>query len=240
MFFLSFAVSFTTAYNVYIANNDLMLSAASELQVQWSPQSIFPMAEPETYCVDIDLFEMNSETGEWNVLYSLDKDLPNTGMATVKLPNDEVQGTIESSFTTVVIRVTLGSFKETEITKRGVSLFQKILSLATRLVTAALSPIRFLAKLGRQAVQRAFCEVWSATQPDGIGQEILNRVPPCPLRIRDILTPSSGFVEERLSTSVPLVGDIQEVLGTSLIDDQFRQFFHPGTDRCFRQRVNNL
>ena len=66
--------------------------------------------------------------------------------------------------------------------------------------------------------------------------------------------PNSGFTEERLSSILPVIGEIQnefgeldlpfvgmlgDHIGYTIIDDSFREFFHPGTTNCFRQRVTD-
>ena len=99
--------------------------------------------------------------------------------------------------------------------------------------------MRFLSTLAVQARQRELCEAWSAVQPTNIGQEILNRLPPCPRRVTDVQAPNSGFSEEKFLSYIPIIGTIQNYFGTTLVDDSFRTFFHPGTTSCFRQRVTD-
>ena len=227
---------------MYVANTDLIVSADTLVQVQWSPESILPMEAPGNYEVDIELLEMNMETGFWSKTATLETGLPNNGVANVRIPSYSIQveednATVESSLSPVIIQVALNA--SSTRTKRGV--FTNFLAKLGRfaLKTIKNSPMRFLYKLARQAAQRVLCEIWGALQPRNIGQEILNRLPPCPRRIRDARAPNSGFTEERFSSLVPIVGRVQNYFGTTLIDDAFRTFFHPGTANCFRQRVTD-
>lgn len=240
LYFL-FVVSFTRAYEVYIANNDLVLSSETIVRVQWSPHSIFPMEAPGNYLVDIDLLEMNMTTGAWKKLASLERDLPNTGVANVRIPNIQEEDTLEGAISPVIIQVALSasSTNETRLAKRGIvsSLLGKLGRFALRTIKNA--PMRFLKKLARQAVQRVLCEAWSFLQPPNIGQEILNRLPPCPRRVRDAEAQNSGFKEEKISSLIPVIGSVQDYFGTTLVDDAFRQYFHPNTASCFRQRVTD-
>lgn len=226
---------------MYIANADLVISSETVVNVQWSPRSIFPMETPGSYDVDIDLLEMNMVTGSWQKIASLGNDLPNNGTASVRIPGVQAEETLEGSISPVIIRVGLStnSTSETRLAKRGTAsnLLRKLGRFALRTVRNA--PMRFLKKLVRQAAQRVLCEAWSFLQPQNIGQEILDRLPPCPRRSRDADTQNSGFSEEKISSLVPIIGRVQDYFGSQLVDDAFRQFFHPGTTSCFRQRVTD-
>lgn len=201
------------------------------------------MEPHDSYEVDIHLLELSTETGTWTRLVTLETDLPNNGTASVRIPStiQTDDDTFESAISSVVIQVSLSanSTREGRLVRRGI--FSDLLRrLGTfGLTTIRNSPMRFLMRLARQAAQRGLCETWSALQPRNIGQEILNRLPPCPRRARDARRPNSGFTEERFSSHVPIVGTIQDYLGTTLVDDAFRNFFHPGTASCFRQRVTD-
>ena len=240
-FFIEFAVSFTDAFEVYIDNDDLVFSSGATVRVQWSPKSIFPMETADAYTVDIDLLELNTKTGEWHELMMLGSDIPNSGLAEVRVPDVQEEDTFEDSLSPVVVRVGLSSASTngSGITKRGVvsDVLKRLGRFALKTIKNA--PVRYLKKLARQAVQRALCELWSKLEPSNIGDDIVNRLPPCPRRLRDVRAQNSGFKEERLSSIIGVVGQIQDYFGTTVIDDQFRQFFHPGTDSCFRQRVTD-
>lgn len=218
---------------MYIANTDLILSSDTTVRVQWSPESILPMEAPDNYRVDIELLEMNIESGSWEKMATLGTDLPNNGIADVRIPNVQEEDTVESSISPVIIQVAVSDSS----TGRGAptNLLEKLGRFTQK--TIRNSPMRFLKKIARQAVQRALCELWCVLQPPNIGEEILNRLPPCPRRIRDARAPNSGFTEERFSSHIPIIGTIQNYLGTTLVDDIYRQFFHPNTATCFQQRV---
>lgn len=231
------------AHEVYLTNTDQLFLSNTEVNVQWSPESIFPMEPPDSYEVDINLLELSLETGTWTRLVTLGTDLPNNGFANVRIPSTILteDDSFESSISSVVIQVSLSanSTREGRLIKRGV--FSDLLRQLGRfgLRTIRNSPMRFLMRLARQAAQRVLCETWSVLQPHNIGQEILNRLPPCPRRVSDARRANSGFTEERFSSHIPIVGTIQDYLGTTLVDDAFRTYFHPGTASCFRQRVTD-
>ena len=237
-----FAVSIARAHEVYLANMDQLYLSNTEVNVQWSPESIFPMEPPNSYAVDIDLLELSIETGTWTRLTTLGTDLPNNGVATVRIPSIQTEDNrFESAISSIVIQVSLSanSTNEGRLIKRGIfsSLLRRLGQFG--LATSRNSPMRFLRNLPSPVDQRNFCELWSALQPPNIGQTILNRLPPCPRRARDARRPNSGFTEERFSSHIPIVGTIQNYLGTTLVDDAFRTFFHPDTASCFRQRVTD-
>ena len=65
---------------------------------------------------------------------------------------------------------------------------------------------------------RASCEQWSEEQPEGIGREISDRLPPCPPSLDLARAPGSGFIED-----------------TGMLRLLTCSFFHRGADTCFRQ-----
>ena len=230
------------AHEVYLANMDQLFVPNTEVNIQWSPESIFPMESPNSYEVDIELLELSIEAGTWTRLTMLGTDLSNNGTANVRIPSIQTENNrFESGISSIVIRVSLSanSTSEGRLVKRGI--FSNLLRRLGQagLATSRNSPMRFLRNLLSPVDQRNFCELWSALQTPNIGQEILNRLPPCPRSVRDARRPNSGFTEERFSSHIPIVGTIQSYLGTILVDDTFRTYFHPGTASCFRQRVTN-
>ena len=108
------AVSFTKAYDMYLENDDLLFSEGTTVKVQWSPVSVFPMELPDTYTVDIDMLEMNLDTGAWSELYSLASNVPNTGFTDVRIPKVEERERFEESVSPVVVRVSLSNSSITE------------------------------------------------------------------------------------------------------------------------------
>lgn len=233
------------AYEVYIENDDLFFTRGTPVKVYWSPQAILPVESPESYSVDIHLMELNLATGKWEHLVTLGTDLTNNGSAEVRISEIETIeiGAVEnldSSASPVVVQVSVSlasSAMATSKRQTASNVLRKLGRFALR--TLKNSPVRYLRKLARQAAQRVLCETWSALQPANIGQEILDRLPPCPRTSVGARAPNSGFREERLSSSIPVVGQVQNFFDTTIIDDKFREFFHPRTSSCFRQTVTD-
>lgn len=250
------AVSYMRSYAVYLENDDLVFSEGTTIKVRWSPVSVFPMELPDAYNVDIELMEMNMISGTWSKVISLASDIPNSGIADVVMPSVEEREAIEESVSPVVIRVSIGNNTINQASrKRSVSsLLSKLGQFS--LVPKVISPLRYLrhlsvAVVSIQAAQHFGCQRWHAQQPQNIGQTVLDRLPPCPRRTRDIVR-NSGFAEEKLSSLSPVIGTIQTNLGDldlpvvgrvgdhigyTIIDDLYRGFFHPGTTSCFRQKL---
>ena len=243
------AVSYSKAFDVYLENDDLLFSDGDVLNIRWSPISIFPIELPNTYNVDIDLLEMNLNTGVWENLISLASNIPNTGFIDIPVPDIEERRTLEDSVSLIVVRVSLSIRRR----RSSSEIFRRLALLGLK--TIHYSPVRYLMKLASRATQRKLCEMWDNSQPPNISQAILNQLPPCPTRIRDIRSPNSGFIEERLSSLLPVIGPIQtkdgnlvlpfagmigDNFGYILSDDTYREFFHPGTTNCFHQRATTV
>ena len=234
------------AYEVYIENDDLFFTSGTPVKVYWSPQAILPVESPESYSVDIHLMELNLATGKWEHLVTLGTDLTNNGSADVRISEIETIeiGAVEnldSSASPVVVQVSVSSASTSAMATSKRQTASNILRKLGRFALRTLknSPVRYLRKLARQAAQRFLCETWSFLQPENIGQEILDRLPSCPRTSAAARAPNSGFREERLSSSIRVVGQVQNFFGTTIIDDKFREFFHPRTSSCFRQTVTD-
>ena len=231
-----YAVSFTNSFEVYVANEDLIFTSETSVRIQWSPESIFPtdIHGSDMYNVDIELFELDMNTGKWEMIRRLSSDIENSGSAEVTIPDlsepmleDNRQRSGEP-VSAVVIGVGLSSAAPRS------TILQKLVQRGLK--TLKYAPIRYLAK---NLLKRLACEIWSLTQPENIGDEIRQRLPPCPTTLSVIEAPNSGFREEKLSSTVNFVGTIQDYFGTTVIDDVFRTYFHPDTDKCFRQTVTS-
>ena len=229
------------AYEVYIDNDDLLFSSGTQIKVYWSPQTILPMESPGSYSVDILLMELNLTSGKWEHLVTVGTNLTNKGNAEVEIPEIEILDNVNSSFSPVVVQVSVSSVSTSVVDKKTSNLLKKLGKLAHRILKN--SAVRYLKKLPKraagQATQRLLCEAWSRLQTDNIGQEILDRLPPCPRTSAGARAPNSGFKEERFSSSIPVVGQVQNFFKTTTVDDNFREFFNPGTSSCFRQIVTD-
>lgn len=237
-FFLFGTVSFMKAYEVYIESGDeLFFASGTSINVYWSPQTILPLGPPESYLVDIELMELNVTSGVWKCLVGLETDLDNNGFAEVKIPDINTVDDFSNSVSPVVVQVSVSSASTS--TPRGI--MSNLLANLGRfsLRTLKTSPVRYLSKLSRQAVQRSHCETWGRNEPDNIGQEILNRLPPCPPTAASARAQNSGFKEERLASLIPVVGRVQSFFNTAIIDDEFREFLHPMTSSCFQQIITD-
>ena len=243
-----YAVSFMKAYEVYIENDDLFFTRGTPVKVYWSPQTILPVESPGSYSVDIHLMELNLTSGKWQHLVTMETDLANNGSAEVRIPETKtldigILENIDSSVSPVVVQVSVSSASTSAMTTSKRQTVSNVLGKLGRFALRTLknSPVRYLRKLaGEDGLgQRFLCVAWNATEPGNIGQEILKRLPPCPRTVTNSRAPNSGFKQERFSSSIRVVGQVQNFSGTTIIDDKFREFFHPRTSSCFRQIVTD-
>ena len=236
------------AYEVYIENDDLLFARGTPVKVYWSPQTILPVESPGSYSVDIHLMELNLTSGKWQHLVTMETDLANNGSAEVRIPEFKtieigiVENT-DSSVSPVVVQVSVSSASTSAMATSKRQTISNVLRKLGRFALRTLknSPVRYLRKLAGQADlgQRFLCVAWNTSQPVNISQEILDRLPSCPRTVTGARAPNSGFKEERLSSSIRVVGQVQNFFGTTIIDDKFREFFHPRTSSCFRQIVTD-
>ena len=231
---------FQRAFEGVVKSDEPVFESGARITVFWSPLSIFPLVDEDSYTVDITVRVLDIGTGEWKTLATLASDLPNNGEAGVTIPDIPELEAFENSLNPVVIEVGVSATSMVADTrKRGLlsDVLQKIGRLGLRIIKQM--PMRIIQKTIRQAAQRLACEAWAEfVEDENIGQEINNRLPPCPCTA-DRAALDRGFREEKLSSVVKVVGQVQDFFGTTIADDAFRNYFHPGAASCYRQIVNN-
>lgn len=240
------------SFEVYIGNDNLIFAENDLIQIRWSPISIFPVEQPNMYNVDIHLMEMNAATGNFQRLLTLASNIPNTGIKDVRMPAVPTVASDgwEEALSSVVVQVSIANNYIDDTTTPVTNIFGRLGQLEQ--IIGKFSAVRYVRKVARQILQQAACELWGALEPLNTGQDILNRLPSCPTRIR---IPNSGFKEEQFSSISPVIGEVQtgignielpffgivgDHLGYTVIDDKVREFFNPGTTNCYRQRVTTL
>ena len=218
---------FQRAFEITIESEEPILESGAVINVHWSPHSIFSIINNGSYTVDITLRVLDVDTSEWKVVSTLASDLKNNGRAEVTIPEiPEFDSYEYLAYPALVeVSVSAASMSDTNST-----ILNKIGNLGMRIVKQA--PMRIIKKSVKPAEQRLACEAWALTQEDGIGQQTINHLPPCPCTAERAAAPNSGFREEKLSSVV-------KVTGATIADDAFRNYFHPGAASCYHTRVDN-
>ena len=188
-----------------VETDDVLLLPDSQTIIHWSPDSIIPPYLQEAYgltdiyTVDISLYQLNFESESYTFTMKLASDIPNTGAYEIIIP------TIDQSenFTAGVIGVSLSEQFTSRSTRNAVSI---IYSLLKR------SAIFGLAYVATSLAARAICSEWCSSEPNNIGETLLNRLPPCP-PVRDAAVNDPVFNESNFLLF----------------------FYHPGASSCFRQ-----
>ena len=189
-----------------------LLTMGEVINVTWNPLSVidnnlFQISTPK---VDISLLRYKESDGEWEETAVLATDLSNNGRASVMLPNiDPLDESRPLDLT--LIRMTLNT--STSITLSQ-PMKRSILSRAWRAVKQ-FSKVRLLWLLEESFPdeRRDRCEVWSFDDR-GVDER---RIPPCPCR-KDQADEDSRYEEET---------------GTKAL----REYFHPGSKNCYRQKT---
>ena len=235
-------MSYAKCYGVYLENDDLLFTNETNVKVRWSPFSIFSLELSYTFNVDITLLELNLTAGTWNEVL-LVGNISNTGYTGVSIPRLDEPTSIDEIISPIVIKVTLSLGSNNSRLLSSLSQFN--------LKTSQHSPIRYLRK-NSLLVMQGLCTSWSSQQPSRIGQDILNILPPCPLRQRDVVAINSGYALETFTSVSPISGDIPSRVGnwvcdliTSnssniVTDDKHKKYFHPNIADCYRLRRTDL
>ena len=187
------------------ADEDQFYVSEDSVNVLWDSDLLLPsdLVGNIEVSVNIDLILYDAESGDVDLLFNLAESVPNNGQYTVDIPeyDDISSALIQISLANIVAPANTSSYV--------IEVFNELKGKVkqwSEIVT--ISGSNFL---------RDLCLDWSAGQPEGIGDEILARLPPCAPTV-DRARADSTFEEEDLG-------------------DEFRETFHPGTASCFRQVI---
>ena len=215
-------VPFERARAVDIQSESLFVEAHESFRVSWPQQLLLPTTDsinPGSLLVDVKLYEVISSTKAESTreLATLASNLPNTGEANITIP--DLSSMVNATICPVGIQVEAKYTPTTIGKKRAV--------LPIRIVRWAVWAGKRYLRL--QIKNRELCEKWSAKQPIGVGDDILERISreyPCPPTLNRVRVENSGFEEDfKPSQLVP----------TKFFDNAWKEFFHPGSIACYRQ-----
>lgn len=197
---------------------DLLFLPNEPFNVTWNPENILlhtVFGEPSSFTVDVVLHEYNFNTEVWTELQVLANNIPNTGETQVM-----IQGIIDNRVTFElpdVCRIAIAvavSRESTSLRKRTVDFaqFERIAGAVKQWTREAYAVVKEMARNALANTLRSKCKKWCDEQPPNIGQEILDRLPPCPPTVQQ------AHVDNRFQ-----------------LDNRLIRFFHPGAENCFRQ-----
>ena len=207
----AFTVYFENTFDVQHNLEDLFVHPQTSLTLTWSPESIVPMMDPDTYVVDILLAQFDPSEGQWRDVQMLAEGVENTGRRQVDIPLVfTAEDGLLIDIRPISFQVRLGQAHPLTNSRR-----KRIIETLRGVVRQWSTDIYY----GISDILRTQCEQWCATQPEDIGELILDELPPCPPELGQASLPNSGLVED-------------SGVGRSLSN----RFFHRGTDTCFRTR----
>ena len=204
-------INFNNEVDLFFVSNDTV-------EISWDKDSLLPPSIAEEFnvvvTVDIQLFELNTETGNTQFIMNLASNLSNTGLYNFMIPS------MFDEMSTAVFQVTIAeviSISPTEILRVyrdvGPIIDQIKVDQSKGQIAQWSEPVYMYGS----NFLRDLCDEWCENEPEGIGEEILERLPPCPPTLPQARA-DSVFDEEDHG-------------------DDFREFFHRGTFSCFRQVV---
>ena len=215
-------VSFTTAHEVEIESDSLLLETGININVRWTPASILPQFSPDDYTIDIRLYTVDPITEVWREVYVLASDIRNNGAIDVKVP--DVGGIIMDGNSNLgqkdqppdpafPLAVQVAASVVERRLRRGTSA-----NLVQRIVRSPFAKWSSIAYLVIQVAGPPYCKWWNSQQPEGIGQQILDSVSPCPCTVGAASSLNSGFKRDNIITQL---------------------IFHFGSYKCYREVVDS-
>lgn len=211
--------------------NDFVYSMGNNtVMIMWNPTIIPPVLEnmfPNPYTVDISLYSLDPENETRSFMGDIGRNVTNNGSFTVSLPNitDPVMvGAIgitvsETSVSEVVNNANQNDGNQDVVTPRDIvdSIIDGIFSISKKAKKFIKNPVVIAGDYLLSGALRLGCEAFSAyAEPENIGDDINDRLPPCP--------PTS----DRARRDRQFTGE-----------NPFLEFFTVGTiNQCYRQNVH--
>ena len=198
-----------------VLNDDFLFSSGDNLHLSWDVESIFPLLDSSTYSVDVLLYEYDVNSENWKELSVLTTNIANSGEA------DVVLGSYSISADAVPIALQV-------LVTHSIS----TTDLHQSLITANLRAGKWTAQFYYSQQQLDFrgfilCGAWYSLEPADIGEQLLDRVPPCPPTQTQANLPNSGVEPESYLS----------FFGNTLYRSQWMNFFHPHTAICYKQQI---
>lgn len=188
------------------------------MKLEWNP-NILPYSDPQSYRVDILMYEIDEMEGSLSTRYVLKQDVNNTGTDEVEIPilrNGKIGvpvaiKVVESMTSSTRMKRQAGSDGQLSGVWSGI-----FIGSSTR-STNGIS-LRFR------------CDSWSRSEDEQIGTALLDAVIPCPPRLEQARLPNSGLTEVNLTS----------VFGPSDYNRQYQRYLHQYTKVCFQQRARSV
>jgi len=195
-------------------SKDLFYVSNEMAEITWNKDSLLPRSITESYnvtiTVNIQLSELNAETGAIQSITNLASDVSNNGHYEVEIP------LMYNSMSTAVLQITVAEVLSNSFIT---SIPEHIGMIYNHIKEATFQWSNIIYVSGSNYL-RDQCDEWCDNEPEGIEERILERLPPCPPTV------SRAEADSIFKEDDPvLVGDI------------LRGIYHPGASSCFRQVV---
>jgi len=182
---------------------DQFYVSGDTVNLVWDQHMILPqsLVQDAVVSVNIDLVELDNETGDTYVIARLATGLPNSDSFDARIPQYD-------GVSLAVIQISVANIQPlSTISNHQLRVYNRIIGKVM-----LWSEVLYIS--GSNSLSN-YCASWYRDQPDETGQEILQRLPSCPLSIEQAKV-DNKFEEEDLSAS-------------------FRKTFHSEASSCFRQ-----
>ena len=194
---------------VKIVSTESGLPYATPFKVTWNTDEVVPRSltlASDSFKVNINLYRYIMDTERWEFLEMLREAIDNTGEANVVIR----QLSCDACPVAIAVEVSDNS--------GPISIGRKAISVVDILAGAAKlwSTFTHFVKQTTANVLQDLCQEWCDSQPDNIGQDLLDRLPPCPPTVQ------RAQLDNRFR-----------------LDNRFIETFHPGAENCFRQEDFN-
>ena len=193
----------------------VFLTVSERVSLTYNPTQVFPGEIPGSFLVDVLLYGMNLETGEWAELRKLSEGMVNTGSLTVTLLGGLTMG---------VDIQPIAVFVGTSLAHGTSEQSSNLAALRSSNLRAGIfAPVYYFAnRASLNGSGRSLCDEWYNTSSD-----VSNGTVQCPAILDQAHLPTSGLELFNLTS----------VTGKDGYRSQWLTTFHSRANVCYRQSV---
>ena len=196
------------------------------VMIKWTPISLPPVIEDmfmQPYTVDISLHSIDSQMQTSSLMGKIATNIPNTGSCEVTLPH------IDDASKVVAIGIGVSETSVSEMKRDGnqddytirdiLGTIGEILNVK-RYIKNPLELVKDVVDVRGFVIDGAYriaCEVYGALEPENIGDEINDRLPPCPPTI-DRARRDRQFTRENEILEFVTVGTVRQCYAQNVFD----------------------
>lgn len=206
--------------NVTTPTGLVNFTANDTIELQWSPESIFPRNSSSEFQVNISMYGLNLQTGEWELMHTFVSNSDNDGLEIVRIPRD-----LNKSLEILPVTFQVAASNNSLSTVSSGTLYTKLVRAGQNAGRWS-SQYYYFNPVVATRTSYHLCQSWYEEEAED-GSLLLDDLSPCPPQESQARAINSGLMEI----------DYTSFFGSTSYRRQWMESFHPGASACFTGKL---